>query len=263
MVTLSAFTKPWQIQSIEDLAQMLSKIGLSGVEYCLREGYQIEPQNAYLGLKKIKECMQQYGIELTSIAGPLDETTIEACAICQVPFIRTLVPLNLQDRYEKAQEAGRKYIESFLSIAEKYKVSVGLQLHTKSLMNNSFELYRFLKEFDSPYLHAIWDSAHSTLAGEDPKHSLTILHPYLCSINLKNVSYVHINEEQEIALWKSKIVCGRKGISSWPTIINLLKSLEYNGNFTLAHEYDDQQNLNGQLADDKAYFTSLWEGPTT
>lgn len=178
-----------------------------------------------------------------------------ACSDAKIPFIRTLVPLSIENGFEKAQKHGHQFIESFLAYAEEYKVTVGIQLHTGSLINSSFELYRLVSHYNSPYLRAIWDSAHSTLAGENPKTSLSILFPYLCSVNLKNVDYIQTdNPEQR---WRSRIVTGKKGIANWPLIVSELKSLGYDQNITITHEYDDQQTLTNQLKEDCDYFKSL------
>lgn len=254
--TISAFTKPWKVQSLDEICRLLQRIGFNGMEYCLREGYQIEPSQAQQELIKLKNLCNGYGITLTSIAGPMNKEVFMACSDANIPFIRTLVPLSIEDSFEKAQELGHQFIESFLTYAEEYKVIVGLQLHTGSLMNSSFELYRMISYYNSPYLRAIWDSAHSTLAGENPKTSLSILFPYLCSVNLKNVDFIKTdNPEQR---WRSRIVTGKTGIANWPLIVSALKSLKYDQNITITHEYDNQQTLTSQLQEDCDYLKSLW-----
>ncbi len=254
--TISAFTKPWKEQSLDEICRLLQRIGFNGMEYCLREGYQIEPLQAQQELIKLKNQCSGYGITLTSIAGPMNKEIFIACSDARIPFIRTLVPLSIDAGFEKALEHGHQFIESFLGYAEKYKITVGIQLHTGSLINSSFELYRLVSHYNSPYLRAIWDCAHSTLAGENPKTSLSILFPYLCSVNLKNVDYVQTdNPEQR---WRSRIVTGKKGIANWPLIVSELKTLGYSQNITITHEYDNRLMLTNQLEEDCNYLKSLW-----
>ena len=49
----SVFTKPWQKMPGEKLGELVSKLGFDAIEYPVRPGYQVEPENVREELPKL------------------------------------------------------------------------------------------------------------------------------------------------------------------------------------------------------------------
>lgn len=257
---IGAFTKPWpkKCLSLEELGALLHTMGFNGVEFCVRDGYQVEPSNAKEGLKEIVKVMKKYNITVTSVGSTTDENIFSACSEAGVPIIRTLAELDLSKGYAKAVEEVKRKIESIIPLCEKYNVKLGIQHHFGPMISHSMELYQLIKDYDPRYVGAIWDSAQSILAGEEPEQGLDIIWPYLCLVNLKNVFYLRTNGPESNAKWMRYFTTGRQGLASWEKIADYLKKRQYKGAVILTHEYTNQDAVNTLLAEDIAYARNLF-----
>lgn len=77
-ISFSVFTKPWMSLSIDKLGWFIKSIGFSGIEFPLRNGYQVEPENAEKGLPQLAGQLDGYGLKITSVAGSLSERYLQA-----------------------------------------------------------------------------------------------------------------------------------------------------------------------------------------
>ncbi|HEY5560273.1 MAG TPA: TIM barrel protein [Clostridiaceae bacterium] len=256
-IFFTAFTKPWISQSLDEIGKMVSDMGFKGIEFSLREGYQVEPSNAQKGLIQLVKVMEQHDVMVTSIAGSTDENTFEACAAAGIPIIRILANLDLKIGYWSAVDNVKRKIEKIIPLCQKYNVKIGIQHHYGPMISNSMELYQLIKDYDPRYVGAIWDSAQSILAGEEPEQGLDIIWSHLCLVNLKNVFYRRTSGPELEAKWERYFTTGKQGLASWPRIINYLESKGYNGAICLTHEYSSQNNVNQLLFEDIKYAKSL------
>ncbi len=251
MNTISAFTKPWPDKPIDDLAATLAGAGLDGVELCVRKGYQVYSENLSASLAEARRAMEAQGISVTGASGPLNEEFISACGENGIPMIRILLPFSDRKDIDASVEEAKRTIDSVIRIAEKHNVIIGIQEHVDNVTFNTELLYLFVKYFDSPYIRAIWDSAQSTMAGEDWSFGLGFILPYCCSVNLKNLVFTNPGVA---------FVPGDKGILEWRKIVSALMSSGYTGNITLTHEYTDQSDVAGFLKADCALCRSVLGG---
>lgn len=258
-IILGAFTKPWPKakMNLDELGSQLHAMGFDGVEFCVREGYQVEPADAQKGLKEIVRVMGTYGITVTSIGSDTTENIFSACSEAGIPIVRTLAGLDLAKGYANAVEEVKRKIERLLPLCEKYHVKLGIQHHFGPMISHSMELYQLIKDYDPRYVGAIWDSAQSVLAGEEPEQGLDIIWPYLCQVNLKNVFYMRTNGPESQAEWTRYFTTGRQGLASWTKIADYLKKKQYRGPVILTHEYTNQKEVNTLLEEDLKYARTL------
>lgn len=258
-VTFSVFTKPWKAQSVDELAKLVNGMGFDGIEFPLREGYQVEPENAEKGLPQLVKQLGEYGLKITSVAGNLSEKVFAGCAASGINIIRIMVAADLNTGYLASIEKAKKEIDAKLPLCEKYGVKVGVQHHFGPGINNSMELRHFVETYDPKYIGAIWDAAHSALAGEEPEQGLDIVWSHLCMVNLKNAFYkLASGPEAEKAQWKCYFTSGRQGLSSWTRVSEYLKSRNYKGIICLTAEFSDEIQVNRLTAEDIAYARSLF-----
>lgn len=259
-VAFSVFTKPWETQSIDELAALIKGLGFDGIEFPLRAGYQVEPERAEKELPLLAEKLNSYGLKIFSVASSTDENIFAACAEAGVPVIRIMANIDLKEGYWKSEYKLKEDIEKFLPLCEKYNIKVGIQHHYGPMVSNSMELYHLVDGFDPKYIGAIWDSAHSALAGEEPELGLDILESHLCMVNLKNAFYTRVNgPESYTAKWDRYFTTAPNGLSSWPRIAGYLKQKEYNGVICLTAEYTDESQVDRYIAQDISYGRSLFQ----
>ena len=70
-IEFSVFTKPWKTMTLAELGEFVHNLGFDGIEFPVREGYQVPPDRVE-ELSKAAEVLAQYGVKICSIAGPTD-----------------------------------------------------------------------------------------------------------------------------------------------------------------------------------------------
>jgi sugar phosphate isomerase/epimerase len=252
---ISVFTKPWKKESTDELIQIVHDMGFNGIEYPLRDGYQVEPKDAGAKFPAFAEKLRQNGVEITSVASSTDEAVFAACAEAKVGMIRVMPGINPDKGYMNEEDADVKNYEKLLPLCQKYNVKVGLQQHYGNCVFNSMELRHMLEKLDKNHFVAIWDAAHSGLAYENPVVALDQLWDYLYLVNLKNAYVKRI--EGETPQYVPYFTTGKDGASNWESAVKYLKSRGYGGVYCMPAEYDDFDNTKTLAIQDVKYLKDL------
>jgi sugar phosphate isomerase/epimerase len=258
-ISFSVFTKAWMDTPIDQLGKFISALGFEGIEFPLRPGYQVEPENAEKGLPELAKQMAGYGLKITSIASTTEENIFAGCAAAGVPTIRIMAPVDLKLGFSMSVMQNRKHIECLLPLCEKYNVKIAIQLHGGPMISNSMELLHLINDYNPRYIGAIWDAAHSAIAGEETEKGLDILWHRLFMINFKNMIYRRINgPEADSASWERYLTTGPQGLASWPRAVDYIRAKAYEGVICLTAEYSDKAHVNEYIARDFTYIKSLF-----
>jgi sugar phosphate isomerase/epimerase len=256
----SIFTKPFKNISAEELGEKVSGLGFNAIEFPLRDGYQVEPANAEKDLPKLVDTLGKYGVEISSIASSTSETIFAGCAVAGIKIIRIMASVDKAKRYLEWESNFIKYLDGLVPLCEKYGVTVGIQNHFGRMASGTMELRRLVEPFDAKYIAAIWDTAHSGLAGEEPEQALDIIWDKLCLINFKNAYYRQINgPEADQAEWKPYFTLGRYGAAHYPRIAAYIKQRGYKGDICLPAEYTNEDFAEKLVPIELEYVQSLLE----
>ncbi|WP_167859021.1 sugar phosphate isomerase/epimerase family protein [Paenibacillus cymbidii] len=255
----SVFTKPWRELTVSELGAKISGFGFDGIEFPLRAGYQLEPEQAERGLPVLAEQLKEYGLNIFSVASETSERVFAGCAAAGVPLIRIMTDIDPAEGYMASVERTRRKLESLLPLCEKYGVKVGVQQHYGNCVADSAGLLHLLAGLPPSCLGAVWDAAHDALAGQQPEFGLDIVWSQLAMVNLKNAYYYRTNgPEAGIAEWKRYFTTGPHGLASWPRIADYLKKRNYQGVVCLTAEYEAQHLVDSYIVRDLAYAQSLF-----
>jgi sugar phosphate isomerase/epimerase len=250
----SVFTKPWKIQLPEELASLVSDMGFDGVEFPLRGGYQVQPSDAVLSLPALADVFAAHGLKIYSVASGLDEHIFEACAISGVPMIRIMAGYGAEG-YLEGERRTKAILDGVTPLCEKYSVKVGVQHHCGKMVNNSMELRHLLEGLDKRYIGAVWDAAHSALAGENPEQGLEILREYLFMVNFKAAYYRRTDDSV-----RPYFTAGRENPFPWADAVNYLKNTGYDGVICMPAEYTDESGIKEKVTEDLIYLKNLFGG---
>jgi len=257
-IDFSIFTKPWQKESVDELAALVLRLGFTGVEFPLREGYQAEPQHAEKDLPKLAKALKAHGLSITSVASDTTEAVFAGCAEAGVPLIRVMYWHDLNGNYLETEAAIRREIEGFLPLCEKYGVKVGVQQHCGPSVNSTMEMLHLLEHYDPKLIGGIWDAAHSGLAGEEPEQALDIIWEHLAGLSFKSAYYRRINgPEAERARYDAYFTTGKQGQCSWPRAVARIAKRGYTGTICMPAEYSDEDNTELYAAQDLADLKNL------
>ena len=257
-LTFSVFTKPWKMP-LPELGRLVKDLGFDGIELPVRPVFQVEPENAAVGIPAAARVLGDCGVKICSIAGPADEQTVAACAKAGIPIIRIGVSIERDIGYMATEAKAQKEFDRMIPMLERYHVTLGIQNHCDRFVCNAMGLRHLIERYDPKHIAAVWDPAHCGLNGELPELAADILWPHLCMVNLKNAYWLRTNgPEAEAAQWRSFWTTGRHGLASWPAVASELKKRNYAGVLCLCAEYTDHAAVNRLIADDLAYAESLF-----
>lgn len=255
----AVFTKPWKHLSAEDLGAFVSGLGFDSIEFPLRPGYQVDPENAEKGLPALSQTLGAYGVKILSVATEPKESAFAACQAAGIKLMRIMAFADRSLGYLKSIERTRKTLDALVPLCERYGMTVGVQHHFGYAVSGSMELRHLLEGYDPKHIAAIWDAAHSALAGEDPAQALDILWDKLCLVNLKMAYYRRMSgPEARQAIFKPYFTTGRQGAASWKEAADYLLARGYAGDICMPAEYTDEANVEAYLKEDLAYARSLF-----
>jgi sugar phosphate isomerase/epimerase len=254
----SVFTKPWK-QSIPELGELVRGFGFEGIELPVRPGFQVEPQNVARGLPAAARQLADFGVKITSVAGPTDEATIAACAEAGVPLIRICMGIPKEESYLEAEARFQREYDALVPLLDRYRVTLGIQNHCSRSVCNAMGLRSLISRYEPRHVAAVWDAAHNALAGEEPELAVDIVWSHLRLVNLKNAFWRHVTgPEAEVVTWRPYWTGGRQGLASWPRVAAALTHRGYRGGICLTAEYSDEASVERLIAEDLAFARSLF-----
>ena len=257
--TWSIFTKPWKNKTVDELGSFVSGLGFNGVEFPVRPGYQVEPENAEKGLKQLSETLAAYGVKVSSVASVTEERVFAGCQAAGCRILRIMAPCDRSKGFYASVDELRSKLYALQPLCEKYGVTVGVQQHYGFGVFNTMELNYLLRDMDTRYVGAIWDAAHSALSGEIPEQALEIIYDKLCLVNFKTAYQRRTNgPEAEQAEFRPYFTTGRNGQASWKAAADYLKARGYAGDICMPAEYTDEANVEKYIAEDVKYAKSLF-----
>src|SRR5713101_6806640 len=134
-VTFSVFTKPWKMP-IAELGRHIRSLGFDGIELPVRPGFQVEPENVGKELPSVARQLADFGLKITSVAGPTDEATMAACAEAGIPIIRICVGSGPEGYLASEAKLQREY-DALVPLLERYGVTLGIQNHCDRCVSNA------------------------------------------------------------------------------------------------------------------------------
>jgi sugar phosphate isomerase/epimerase len=256
-ITFSVFTKPWRC-SIEELGTKVAALGFQGIELPVRPGYPVHPDNMAQELPRAAARLAEYGLKITSIAGPTDERSMAACAEAGIPIIRICVGIDA-DGYLATEARLRREYDQLVPLLAKHGVTLGIQNHYGRSICNAMGLRHLIEGYPPQQIAAVWDAAHNALEGEEPEMALDIVWSHLCMVNLKNAFRRRRNgPEAPEAAWEIYWTTGPHGQASWSRVATELLRRDYRGVVCLTAEYTDEHAVDRLIATDLAYARSLF-----
>lgn len=263
MAKYSVFTKPWKDVPIDELIRIVTNMGYNSIEFPLRDGAQVCPAEAEAKLPQLVKQLGDAGITIDDVASSTDECVFAACAASKIPMIRVMFNPPQADDYLAQEYEYCKQVEGWVPLCEKYGVKVGVQMHHGRGAMTTADMMRVVSRFDPRHIGAIWDAAHSALAGENPEQAIDVCWSHLCLANFKNARYQMYGRSMDgTANFKPYFCPGPDGVLSWPRAVAHLKKKGYAGTWCMPAEYTGLTHEEEQqyAIRDLAWLKSLVEG---
>ena len=258
-ISYTLFTKPWKSKSLPELAKFVHELGFDGVEFPIRPGFQVEPENITKGLPKAARIFADHGVRIGTLAGPTDEITIAACAEAAVPIIRVCEKIDLDIGYMASEKKLREKYDAIVPTLDQHGVAIGVQNHADMNVNNAMGLLHLIEDYDPKHICAVLDQAHNGLNGEPPELAIDIVWSHLKVANLKSAYWERTTGDNALeAEWKKVWTTGRHGLAYWTRTVRELKKRNYSGDICLTAEYSDPDQIDANVAEDIFYAKHLF-----
>lgn len=243
---------------MQALAAKIRALGFDGVEFPLREGFQVTPSDAERDLPRLTAAFEREGLLVHSVASSPNERVFAACAVAGVPMIRIMIPIGAQG-YLESERSARTMLDSVLPLCQKYGVRIGIQQHHGAFVSDSAGLRRILESYHSDNVAAVWDAAHDALAGQRPDFGLELVWSHLGMVNLKNAYYRRTTGPERAAEWTICFTTGPHGLARWQDIARYLIRRQYSGPICLTAQYTAADSVDDFLVQDLRYAKALFE----
>ena len=236
---ITVFTKPWSKEvSLEMLGKKMRTLGVDGVELPVRTGYQVEPANVGKGLLEAKNILADQGIKIGSVAGSVDELTINAMGEAGLKILRICVAIDIKIGYMATEQMLRKHWDALRPVLDKAGVSIGVQNHCDHCVGSAIGIMHLIEKYDPKHVSAVYDPAHCGLDGEPELMGLDILWSHLSLVNLKSAFWHRLNgpDEPEADYAVRWSTC-HHALYSWRELVKALKERGYKEDICLPAEY--------------------------
>lgn len=236
---ITVFTKPWGGEvSLEELGKKMKEIGVQGVELPVRPGYQVEPENIARDLPEAVKILGDQGIKIGSVAGSVDEPTINAMGACNLEILRICVGIDMSIGYLATEEKLRKEWDALIPTLDKAGVNIGVQNHCSNMVGSAIGIMHLIEKYDPKHVSAVYDPAHCGLDGEPEVMGLDVCWSHLSLVNLKSAYRQRTNgfdepEAVHTTIWST---C-RHGLFSWRNVVTAMKKRGYDSDICLPAEY--------------------------
>lgn len=257
-VRFTVFTKPWKMP-LPELGRLVKDLGFEGIELPVRPGFQVEPEHVTQGLPEAARILADCGLEIRSVAGPLEEKVFEACGRVGVPVIRTLIGIPRGAGYLAVMDETLRRLDTLAPLAERHGVTIGIQNHCHREISSVMGVHYLVRKYHPKHVGIVLDFGHCGLAGEQADLALDVAWSHLCLVNLKNACWKRTSgPEAEIAEFTPYWTTGRHGMANWPEVAAELTNRHYAGDVCLTAEYSDEKSVNRLIAEDFAFAKSLF-----
>ena len=245
------FTKPWKSLDVVELAQLVNKLGFDGVEFPIRDGYQVSDEDIHTRLPVACKTFNDYNLFIGSIAPSnylvIDEHYIETVAANDIRLLRVCLNIDMNLGYFETEKLIKSHFDKLMPILESYNVCIGVQNHCKYSIGSAVGIMHLIEQYDDKYIGAVYDPAHCAIDGEPVDMGFNIIQSRLKLVNFKSAYYRRTNNPNSTeASWNVTWVTAKDGAYSWRKMANCLIENNYDGQICLPAEYSDP-NDNGQL----------------
>ena len=250
--TLSVFTKPLQVLSYDDLADVIAELGFDGIEGTIRPGGQITPEQVPDELPKMVAALKKRGLEMTIMASGVNDPR-DKVSMRQLEVAAKLGVKRYRMKYFKYDlkrpVAGqldeiRPQLKDLVAVNKALGIQAVYQNHSGSNYFGAplWDLWLLFKEHPVEHLAVALDTGHTTVEGTNSwPIQANLLRPHLGALYLKDYTWIE-NKKTLVPLGQGNVDSG------YPR--RLLKS-GYTGPVNLHVEYlkpFSKENVPKQIA---------------
>jgi sugar phosphate isomerase/epimerase len=272
--------------SVPELAAKVRELGFDGIDVCVRPGHPVHPANVETALPQAVTAWTAQGLICPLATAPVTLANPDApevqplyagCAAAGVPRVKIgFFPFTPGEDYWALVDAARRALEGFARVGETHGVQTVYQVHSGPVLgSNCAGLMHLLRGLDPRWVGAYPDLGHMLLDGEDYPMGLAMVQEYLSVVAVKDAYHAPQPAGHEPPFVPRFVKLG-SGAVNWRRALGALRTLGFDGVFSVHTEYDFEESIIRQVgyADttpphleewaraDAAYLRKVWAGAT-
>lgn len=252
---VSVFSKHLQWLDFDKTAEVLKNAGFNGIDYTVRKGGHIQPENVKKDLPRAIKVAQQKGMDVkmitTGISSLDDEKAREILEIAASEGVgyyrmgyyhyqKDLPPL-------KSIEKAREHLTKLAEFNEKVKINGSYQNHAGRYIGAPvWDLYYLFEGINPAWTGIQYDIRHAVVEGGMSWHNgLDLVAPWINTLAIKD--FIWENKDDR---WRAvSIPLGNKGMVDFPAFFNIIGQKKLQLPMTIHYEYPVLSDKDMQLSE--------------
>jgi sugar phosphate isomerase/epimerase len=192
------FTKPFASLSLPDTAALAVRLGVQGLDLCIREGHPVNPANVEEALPAAAEILAAQNLSIGLVSAPpnlIDPDSPAAQALSRAMSRANLkllkigyFPFNPEKHpYHSALQSAREKLIRWAHLAQAHNFTICYHTHANYLGSSAGTLAAILHDLPSQDVCAYLDPAQLIIQGEGLPAALSILQNRVAAIGFKDV----------------------------------------------------------------------------
>jgi len=213
--TLSVFTKPLQMLSYDDLADVIAELGFDGIEGTIRPGGQIAPEQVPDELPKMMAALRRRKLEMTIMASgvndPRDKVSMRQLEVAAKLGIKRYrmkyFKYDLKRSIAKQLDEIRPQLKELVAVNKALGIQAVYQNHSGSNYFGAplWDLWLLFKEHPVDQLSVALDTGHTKVEGTNSwPIQANLLRPHLGALYVKDYTWVE-NKKTLVPLGQGNI----------------------------------------------------------
>lgn len=236
------FTKTLQSLDVPGLTAFCKEVGLDGVDFTVRPGYPVTPDNAAAELPKATHAFKDAGLTVGLVTAPTGlnepdsrqaQSIFDACGKAGVAAVK-IGYFPYRGKFDAELADGRKRLAGFAKLAEKTGVKACYHTHSGNNLGGACAALRLLlTDFDPHHVGAFVDTGHTAINGGPIRLELDMIKPWLALLAIKDMAWEKTKDG-----WRPDVVPVGRGIVRWKEVGQGLKDVGFTGTVSLHGEYE-------------------------
>jgi len=229
----SAFTVLFPDRGLDEVFQLLSRLGYDGVELRVKEDYHVAPDQLLSCVGRLTALMSRTGLEVPVLGTYLPVTDLEtllpvfeAADRLGAKGVRVSLgpPLDGTRSYWEVLAEAQRGVEALVKAIRPFLAKALLEIHFRTAIASPSLAYLLLKPFDPARVGVIYDPANMIIEGrEDWRLGLDVIGDFLAHVHVKNTAWYR--EKGWAWRWEELAT----GIVDWGEMIRILSAHGYAG----------------------------------
>jgi sugar phosphate isomerase/epimerase len=239
-----AFTVLLPDLGLDEVFELLGRLGYDGVELRVKEDYHVAPDQLLSQVTRLTVLMSRAGLEIPILGTYLSVAEVEklvpvfeAADRLEATGVRVSLgaPLDGRRPYWELLSEAQRNIETMIAAIAPFRARALFEIHFRTALASPSLAHLLLKPFDPARVGVIWDPANMIVEGrEDWRLGLDLVGDYLAHVHVKNTAW------HRDGAWAWRWEELDAGIVDWEEMLRILSGRGYAG-------YLSNENLSGAI----------------